>query len=555
FATLSSISQAEEAGILTGQTTLAEQCSASIAQLECANPLVQKSYLTSLQNPFSGAVNLISGQVCGSAVAPVARYACSEKVFLRGVSNTAVGPLAPSAGVTYSIAPALPQGLSLDSATGEISGSPAVVLPSSLYTITATSAGGVSTSTLNIRTADGYLVNDLSDAHNVGAGCVTSNGSCTLRAAIEANNSSSSSNVILLPKGQIKLSLGELLLNSAAEIYGDCEGGTIIDGQNSTRVFHLASGPTKLQNLTLQNGTTSQSGAGLWIDGSASEFKADLLDVTIQNNTSSLGGGAGIEIDDGGNGHAVTVSMNRCKIQNNTSTQDLGGGMDVGGNAVVTMKDCVVQNNVALIGGGMLVNGTVNVDQSLFQNNTASTGPGGAIYCASSAAGSRQVHLTNVTITDNTADRGGGIVFANNGIVTVLNSTIVNNHSVSATYGGGITSNGGGGSLSLQNSIVAKNQSAGLALNCGTNVLIQSNGFNLSDQNDCGLTSTGDQMNVDPLLGPLQNNGGFSNTFAILPGSPAIRTISPATNCPTVDQRGANRGVDGRCDIGAFEVQ
>ncbi|MGZ3771793.1 MAG: choice-of-anchor Q domain-containing protein [Bdellovibrio sp.] len=558
YPTLLSVIQSEQKNILVSNSSLVDQCSSSIIQLECSNPLVQKSYQASQQNPFSGAINMISGQTCGSAVASVAAYQCSSKVFLRGVNNAVIKPKASSIDLTYSITPGLPDGLVLNSTTGEISGNPVSVTPLSSYTITATSPMGVTTSSINIKTADGYLVNDNSDSHNVGPGCISSGGSCTLRAALESTNPSYATKVIVLPKGQIDLTLNEeLLLSSSSEIYGDCESGTIIDGKNTTRVFHVTAGPSKLQNLTLQNGASTQAGAGLLIDSSVSAFNLDLSDVTVQSNTSSgpTGGGAGIEVDDLGTGNSVTVSLNRCKIQNNASTQSLGGGLEIGGTAVVNMKDSIIQYNVALIGGGMNVNGTANITQSLFQKNSASTGPGGAIYCASSASGSRQVNLTNSTITDNSADRGGGIVFANNGIINVVNSTIVNNSSVSATYGGGITSNGGGGSLLLKNSIIAKNQSAGVALNCGSNVTIQSQGYNLSDQNDCGLNAVGDMNNIDPLLGSLQNNGGFSNTMALLFGSPAINAIPNSMNCPSVDQRGADRTSGGSCDIGSFEVQ
>src|SRR5207244_2850100 len=103
-------------------------------------------------------------------------------------------------------------------------------------------------------------------------------------------------------------------------------------------------------------------------------------------------------------------------------------------------------------------------------------------------------------------------------------------------------------------------------LNTNANVSIRnvsgtviSHGYNLSSDNGGGfLTATGDQINTDPLLGPLANNGGPTFTHALLPGSPAIDAGDPTfTPPPLFDQRGPcfARVVNGRIDIGAFELQ
>ena len=72
------------------------------------------------------------------------------------------------------------------------------------------------------------------------------------------------------------------------------------------------------------------------------------------------------------------------------------------------------------------------------------------------------------------------------------------------------------------------------------------------------MTGPGDQINTDPLLGPLQDNGGPTFTHALLPGSPAINAGDPNFTPPPVnDQRGCHfdRVFNGRIDIGAFEAQ
>jgi hypothetical protein len=92
--------------------------------------------------------------------------------------------------------------------------------------------------------------------------------------------------------------------------------------------------------------------------------------------------------------------------------------------------------------------------------------------------------------------------------------------------------------------------------NSGT---VTSHGYNLSSDDGGGyLTGPGDQINTDPLLGPLQDNGGPTLTHALLPGSPAINAGDPNFTLPPVyDQRGPNfyRVRDTNIDIGSFEVQ
>jgi hypothetical protein len=87
--------------------------------------------------------------------------------------------------------------------------------------------------------------------------------------------------------------------------------------------------------------------------------------------------------------------------------------------------------------------------------------------------------------------------------------------------------------------------------------VLTSRGHNLigNTQGGCGFVSS-DLLNVNPLLGPLQNNGGPTQTMALLPGSPAINAGDP-TDAPAYDQRGPGfpRLVNGHIDIGAFEVQ
>jgi hypothetical protein len=136
----------------------------------------------------------------------------------------------------------------------------------------------------------------------------------------------------------------------------------------------------------------------------------------------------------------------------------------------------------------------------------------------------------------------------------ITNSTISGN---SPTGNGGGIYNEGTGASELGSTILnAGSSGENIFNNAGT---VTSHGYNLSSDDGGGvLTGPGDQINTDPLLGPLQDNGGSTFTHALLPGSPAINAGDPSfTPPPFYDQRRPNyiRVYNGRIDIGSFELQ
>jgi hypothetical protein len=101
--------------------------------------------------------------------------------------------------------------------------------------------------------------------------------------------------------------------------------------------------------------------------------------------------------------------------------------------------------------------------------------------------------------------------------------------------------------MSAVNTIVSNGASG----NCTGQITSQ--GHNLESADECDFHSAGDQTGRDPLLGALGDNGGPTDTEALLAGSPAIDTGDPA-GCPPADQRGVARPQRLACDIGAFEL-
>jgi hypothetical protein len=186
---------------------------------------------------------------------------------------------------------------------------------------------------------------------------------------------------------------------------------------------------------------------------------------------------------------------------------------------------------------------SLTLSASTVSGNTT-TVEGGGIASAGGV-----VTLSNVTISGNTAVRGGGLDCA--GPCTLTNATVTEN--TAPSNGGGVRQRTGSGSITFLNTIVANNISAG-AVDCdGNPSLLFSNGNNLSSDASCDFTTAGDQENTNPLLGPLQDNGGPTFTHELLAGSPAIEA-GTNTGCPATDQRGIARPIGVTCDVGSFEA-
>ena len=209
-----------------------------------------------------------------------------------------------------------------------------------------------------------------------------------------------------------------------------------------------------------------------------------------------------------------------------------------------TFSNLTIRNgNVVGGGGGIAVSaaGSATLSTSTFSGNTASTDGGGI-----SAAGT--LVLTNATVSGNTANQGGGINCQ--GPCTLTNVTVTDN--TAPSNGGGVRQRTGSGSITFLNTIVASNISGGNVDCDGNFASLFSNGNNLSSDASCDFSSAGDQQNTDPLLGPLQNNGGPTFTHDLLVGSTAIEG-GTNTGCPATDQRGTARPDGALCDIGAVE--
>jgi CSLREA domain-containing protein len=380
-----------------------------------------------------------------------------------------------------------------------------------------------------------FAVNSTTDAPVasavVGGACETAagNGVCTLRAAIQlANVPGAGATTINLPVGTYALTqvgpnenaalTGDLDITSLAAITisGAGAGTTIIDGNNTDRVFDIL-------------GATSN---------------VSISGVTIRNgNSAAVVGGA---INMGGAGRVL--NLDGVVITGNKTNANIGGtALSIGGGgAAVTMTNVAITKNIPVPpGGGNIID--VGAGSTLTITNGEISGNG------DSAVSGRGISaLTNVTISGNIAVNAAGIDNKAGGTVNLVNCTVNANI---ATAAGGIGGIRNAGTVTLKNTIITNNTTN----NCSG--VFTSLGNNLSNVAGCGLTAPGDVINPAPLLGPLANNTGPLLTHALLPGSPAI-DAGTAAGCPGTDARGIVRPVAGNippgfavCDMGAFEFR
>ena len=325
---------------------------------------------------------------------------------------------------------------------------------------------------------------------------INDSGAGSLRQALADANDGDTINFNSSLNGQtITLASGELPVNMSITITGPGANRLAVDANHASRVFYIASGKDVIiSGLTITNGSAPPS---------------------------NYYGGGGIYNDN------ATLTLSNCTVRGNSTSPDSfgnGGGIfnDASlGSAALTVSNCTISGNSAVPGQG-----------------------GGITNYAGALT------ITNSTLSGNTAQDGGGINNYLNANATVTNSTLSGN-TAAPGYGAGLSNTG---TLKIGNTILNAGPSGVNIYNLGFGTVI-SLGYNLSSDNGGGyLTVTGDQINTDPMLGPLQDNGGPTFTHLPAPNSLAIDAGDPT---PAMDQRGPAflRIVNGRIDIGAVEAQ
>jgi large repetitive protein len=269
-----------------------------------------------------------------------------------------------------------------------------------------------------------------------------------------------------------------------------------------------------------------------------------LVDLEIRDNIALAGGGVAAA---GPGGSTIRFS----RIVDNTALGS-GGGVWLMPGAYGSIVNSTLSGNRALggQGGGVYCgSGSFALLSSTLVGNqaTGATSDGGGVFLSPDTHGG----IVNATLADNRTDGEGGAVYSATRL-QIGNATFVGN--AASVAGGHLFNASTAGDLSVSNTILAGAVPGG---GCG-GATVGSDGNNIDDAG-CGLAGRGDQHDVDPLLGPLRDNGGPTATFALLPGSPAIDAGYSFTGLET-DQRGSERSTDGdkdgtaATDIGAYEL-
>jgi len=515
-------------------------------------------------------------------------YNC-PMAFVQNKSGLSYGPSGQVPyGMTFS-ATNLPVGLSINPTTGIISGTPTSTTngPNNFFiNITGGNQyGGMGNQNVTIEVAPiGYIVNDFtSDANQLTVGtqtCTSTNGTCTLRAAIQELNYDLphfvyNNGLVILPQGQTMIISPPTSISTNIDFYGTCgsggggagnNGGSIVDGSQGFQVFTISGGNVGFYNLTIQNGQTVVAGAGISAIGALS---VNLQSVTVQNNRLTgavTDNGAGLYVTNGPSQSIVNVWNSLFQSNQSVGTAGSGGAIYVVTNnastpAVNISNSEFISNQAASAGAiSMSGQGNLQVSNSYFGNNSATTpgGYGGAIGLTGTA-GPPLYQIWNNTFYQNAvttgAGLGGAIYLGSSGLLYLYNNTISQSQVQMASGFGGALYVGGGESAFYVNNIFNQNTVAGVVSTCAAAGVLTSLGNNIYEDTSCN--PAGDFAG-SALLNPPTNN--FWQTPMMVPqtGSLAIGNGS-MVSCMSfpvngTDQNHDPRGLNNRCNIGAYEA-
>jgi len=296
-------------------------------------------------------------------------------------------------------------------------------------------------------------------------------------------------------------------------------------------IYMNSSAQLTLNNTTFTQNQSSSSGGAIAIRGSGSLTISN--STFYQNQTSGSGGAIYLE------GFGPIVAMNSIITENQAGSD---GGAISAFAAALTLTDSTLSKNTSGFSGGAIVASQLTLKNTTIDRNQASS-DGGAIYIPGNGSGT----IANSTIFQNQAgDEGGAMTLQGNTNVVVFNSTLAGN---TATNGKEVMLFGTT-SLDLHNTIFV----------CTTG----------SDHNSCYFESWLAAISTDHSIlgiGSLNDyglaepadNGGPTQTMALLPGSPLIGaaddTVCANSYVNNFDQRGVTRPQGSHCDIGAYEVE
>jgi hypothetical protein len=406
--------------------------------------------------------------------------------------------------------------------------------------------------------AQTYTVTNTSDSGVAGDG--------SLSGEIAAANASPGPDIVDFASGlpgTIALSGTGLQIEDPVDIEGPGPSQLVVSQTSPThRVIHIelkSTGPVTIAGLHIANGTTSGSGGDIQNDNGGAIGALTLSNCLVTGGTAGESGGG---IDSFG----APLILRSSTVSGNKATVG-GGGIWVGN--PFTIENSTISANGAVGGGGITAEVESGAHSKLvgttFSGNSAG-GDGGGGASLSLDPGTT-LNIANSTFAGNSAEgEGGGLSLGSNEeSITIEDSTFVGNRATGAGLRAGGLQGYGAASQRLVDTIVAGNAGSSSAPDIAGN---WATAFSLIG-NPAGAVLTeavtgSDLLGVDPQLGPLQDNGGPTQTMAPEITSPAVDRGGGGL---TTDQRGDPRpvlypgvpisaapGANG-ADIGAYELQ
>ncbi|HEV8580793.1 MAG TPA: choice-of-anchor Q domain-containing protein [Thermoanaerobaculia bacterium] len=409
-------------------------------------------------------------------------------------------------------------------------------------------------------------------------------GAGSLRQAIEDANGAAGADVITFQAGltgTITLTTGQLEITDSVDVQGPGAAALTVSGNDSSRVFYLYNG-SALLDVTI-SGLTVTGGMAALGAGIADLGENLVLDgVTItENEAGAFGGGLAATECECGDGFALTI---RDSVISGNTAFLAAGGIYLGytGGPLLIQNTVISGNQAGYAGGGIFLyaaGGDTTIVDSTISGNQAGYG-GGGMFFLTSYDGTHTIRGT--TISGNSAPIGGGLfLYSLDDPFVIENSTISGNQATAGDGGGvylysfyndvtfrhttiaGNSASGSGGGLfsvaatvEVENTIVGDNTAAADNDLCGPDGTYNLRFSLVEDPGTANVNDNGGNIfNQDPQLGPLQNNGGPTETHLPAGTSPAVNAGDPAfAPPPSTDQRGFSRVVNGRIDMGAVEV-
>jgi hypothetical protein len=400
---------------------------------------------------------------------------------------------------------------------------------------------------------------------------------------------------ITIPGGDYKLTLGELTIAKSLSLVGAGAAATTLEGGGASRVIDAtdAAAEVTIADLTIRGGDVHASvaqGGGIFSQAGHLTLVRDTIAENLADATSpganggiAEGGGVSVHLE-----AKADLTVRDCTFVDNVADASgdtgksggiaEGGGLSVRFAGAVDISGSTFGGNQALTrGGGIAAGGGVflrdnsqpgSLSTSTLSGNLVESGvSAGGAGAFISTGGPYPVAIDRVTVTGNSAvsgiadAEGGGLLLVgfSGGPIRMLASTIAAN---SADKGGDLRA---GAELSIGDTVISAGSGEAGKENCEGAADITSLGFNLDSGDGCGFHSPGDQVDLDPRLGPPAENGGPTLTMLPAPTSPLVD--QGAAFGLTSDQRGLPRpveypgvpnstatGADGS-DVGAAELQ